>query len=69
MAEYPNSGILFKNDRKEKETHADYRGEIDISGVKYWLNGWIKAGKKGNFISLSIKPKEQKPQQPDETPW
>lgn len=52
------SGSLFKNDRKEKETHADYRGEIRIDGRDYWLSAWIKEGKNGKFFSLAAKAKD-----------
>lgn len=55
-----NSGALFKNDRKEQPTHADYRGQININGVEYWLNAWIKPVKSDpskRFMSLSVKPK------------
>lgn len=55
-------GVLFKNDRKEKDTHADYRGNILINGQEYWLNAWIKEGAKGKFFSLSAKPKQPKAQ-------
>lgn len=65
MTQYDNTnrGTLFKNDRKEKDTHADYNGSINIDGKEFWLNAWIKEGKIGKFMSLSVKPKEQqKPQ-------
>ena len=52
-----NRGTLSKNDRKEKPTHADYRGQITVDGKDYWLDAWLKDGPKGKFISLSVKPK------------
>lgn len=55
-----NRGALFKNDRKEKDTHSDYQGSINIEGKEYWLNAWLKDGKSGKFMSLSVKPKEAK---------
>ena len=55
-----NKGILSKNDRKEKDTHADHRGTINVEGVEYWLDAWIKTRKNGSgkFFSLSVKRKE-----------
>jgi hypothetical protein len=56
-----NSGALFKNDRKEQESHPDRRGDALIGGVAYWVSGWLKEGKNGQFLSLSFKPKDGKP--------
>jgi hypothetical protein len=61
--EYDNSnrGVLFKNDRKEKETHPDYKGSYtDGNGAEFWLSAWLKKDKNGNtFMSLSTTAKEQ----------
>ena len=60
MTEYNNEnrGVLFKNQRKESDKHADYTGNVNVGGVEYWLSAWIKEGKSGKFMSLSVKPKE-----------
>lgn len=63
MPKYDNSGALFKNDKEGHPTWADYKGQITINGVEYWLSAWIKEGKNGKFMSLSAKPKDEKPQQ------
>lgn len=63
--EYPNSGTLFKNDKKTEAKHPDYKGHAEVDGVEYWLSGWIKkAGDKAQnpgstFLSLSFEPKDK----------
>lgn len=60
MSEYPNSGALFKNDRKEKATHPDYTGSAEVDGVAYWISAWVKTGKsRKKFFSLSFRPKDE----------
>ena len=59
-----NSGSMFKNDRKEKDTHPDRTGTAMIDGVMYYVSGWIKNGSKGQFLSLAFKRKDaDQPQQ------
>lgn len=53
-----NRWTLNKNDRKEKDTHPDYKGSLNVDGVDYWLDGWIKDGANGKFISGSLKAKD-----------
>jgi hypothetical protein len=59
-----NSGILSRNDRKEKDTHPDFKGAADIEGVAYWISAWVKeAGPQSKnpgrkFFSLRFEPKQ-----------
>ena len=59
-----NAGIIFKNDRKEKETHPDYTGTINVAGKDWQISLWVKEGKKGKFFSASIKEPYVKDAQP-----
>lgn len=61
MAEYDNTnrGVLFKNDRKEKDTHPDYTGSGNVEGVDVYINGWKKEKNGKSFISFSFKPKAE----------
>jgi hypothetical protein len=53
-----NHGTLFKNNRAEKDTDADYRGSINVGGAEYWLNAWLNTSKAGEkYLSLSVRPK------------
>lgn len=57
-------GALFRNEHKETERHADYRGQIFIDGKEYWLSAWIKTSKAGaKYMSLSAQPKDGGPKQ------
>jgi len=56
-----NSGVLFKNDKKEQEKHPDYKGSIMVDGNEYWLSAWIKEGKSGKFMGLAVSPKDAQP--------
>ena len=55
MEKRDNSGALFTNDKREKETHPHYQGKATIGGVDYYVSAWVKDGAKGKFQSLSFK--------------
>lgn len=61
--DYDNNlrGVLFKNDRKEKDSHPDYKGSCEVDGTEYWLSAWIKEGRNGKFMSLAFTEKEEAP--------
>lgn len=63
MTEFDNTnrGVLFKNHKKEKDTHPDYRGNIDVNGTDYWISAWLKDTKAGKVLSLSVQKKDGKP--------
>ena len=50
-----NSGTLFKNDTREKDTHPNAKGKAMIDGRMYYVSAWTKEGAKGKFQSLSFK--------------
>jgi hypothetical protein len=60
-----NSGALFRNDRKEKDTHPDYKGTIRVDGQDYWISGWMNESGKGvKYMGLSVQPKEEQAKKP-----
>lgn len=62
----PGRASLFRNDRKEKDSHPDYKGDGKLEdGTDVWLSAWVEEGKGGKYFSISLQAKEQQsaPQQ------
>jgi len=47
-------GVLFKQREKNNERSPDYTGNVTIDGKEWRLAGWIKEGRSGPFLSLSV---------------
>jgi hypothetical protein len=56
-----NRGAIWRNDRKEKDTHPDFKGELNVNGVSYWVSAWERkpdAKSTAPALSFSVKEKE-----------
>lgn len=54
-------GSIFPNRKKEPGSkQPDWRGDALVNGVVMEVAGWSKEGAKGSFLSLSIKPKQER---------
>ena len=66
--DWPNSGIMFRDDRKRNDRDRDYKGSADIacpdcgSRFQMLLSGRIKNGRLRKFLSLAFKPKKPLPE-------
>lgn len=61
-----NTGSLFRNNRKEKDTHPDYNGSVKIDGHDMWISAWLKKDKNGQkYFSLAFKRKDGTAARPD----
>ena len=50
-----NTGIIGNNDYKQKDTHPDVKGRVNVDGLWYWVSGWNKKGSNGReFTSLAL---------------
>lgn len=51
------NGAIFKNTKKEKDTHPDYNGKIlDPNGKEWELSLWVKKSAPGNsYFSVAVK--------------
>ncbi len=54
------TGSLFKNEKREKDTHPHAKGSALIDGVEYWVSAWTKEGAKGRYQSLAFKRKDER---------
>lgn len=54
----PDTGSLFKNDRREKDSQPHAKGSALIGGVEYWVSAWTNEAKSGEkYQSLKFERK------------
>ena len=57
-----NRGSIWKNERKESDTHPDFTGSLNVNGVEFYVSAWKRkpdANPKAPALSFSIKPKDE----------
>ena len=63
MSDYEknNRGQIWPNDKKTTDAHPDFRGDINVDGVMYWVSAWRRkadANPKAPSLTFSIQKKE-----------
>lgn len=55
-----NTGSIFANERREKDTHPNAKGTAMIDGREFWVDAWTNTAANGKkYQSLRFKLKEQ----------
>lgn len=57
-----NRGSIWKNERKETDTHPDFTGTYtDANGAEHWVSAWKRkegAASNAPALTFSLKPKD-----------
>ncbi len=61
-----NSGLIFKNDRKDNPNQPDYKGSVNVCGKQLDIALWIKENARGKFMSAKFSEPYVKPSVDDE---
>lgn len=62
MAERYNSGGCWYNAVRKSDRHPQYSGIINVEGVEYFIDTWVKESTKTEgekFLSFSVKKKDK----------
>jgi len=55
-----NSGAAWRNKDKKSDRHPGYSGSVNIEGVLYFVDAWVKEQSNGEkFISLAFKRRDK----------
>ncbi len=64
MSDRDNTGAIWKNEKREKDTHPHFTGNATIDGVDYWVSAWKRdddARENAPLLKFSFKVKEDRP--------
>ncbi len=49
-----NRGAMFPAREKRSDRSPDYNGKLNINGEEFWISAWVRDGRSGEFLSLSL---------------
>lgn len=56
-----DTGALFRNNNREKDTDPTHSGSAKIDGIDYYISAWVNESKTGlKYFSLKFNKKEQR---------
>ena len=55
------TGVLFRNEKREKPSQPEFKGECIIRGKRYWVAAWVKEKDGKKFFSLAFREAEGEP--------
>jgi hypothetical protein len=67
MTDRNNAGAIWKNERREKDTHPHFTGSAIIEGVEYWVSAWKRdehAKENSPALKFVFTRKEKRPASP-----
>lgn len=57
MSNFPDSAVLFPNDRKQRDQQPDYTGKGEWQGSQFELSAWVNTSKSGKrYLSIKLSP-------------
>ena len=50
----PDTGSLFENDKKDRDSQPDMKGKAKVRGKDVWVAAWWNESRNGPFLSLKF---------------
>jgi hypothetical protein len=57
-----NRGRIWSNECKDKDTHPDFKGSLNVEGEEFWISAWKQKGDANSDtlnLSFSVRPKDE----------
>jgi len=55
-----NSGLIWSNERKDRDAQPDFKGSLNVKGEEFWVSAWKQSGsadRASRSLSFTVRPK------------